>query len=74
MTYCGWASEILHHQFGMVETQNHGMFTIYQLVISLAHPSTTVSVVCFGLDVVHARHACLGSSSIFEVMESQGKS
>ena len=33
-SYCGWASEILHHQFGMVfqPIQNHGMFAIYPLV------------------------------------------
>ena len=42
MSYCGWASEILHHQFGMVETLlTMGClphFTTYQLVQDFCHP------------------------------------
>ena len=39
--YCGWASEILHHQKdGWNPFFNHGMFTIYQLVLRISLAST----------------------------------
>ena len=59
--YCGWASEILHHQ------KDSGMFTIYQLV-DFAGPSTVWCVMpCCGTETPDVEsftslftHACCG--------------
>ena len=40
--YCGWASEILHHQKDGWNPIDNGMFTTYQMVmvIRISQPST----------------------------------
>lgn len=38
--YCRWAREILHQQEDGRSPKNHGMFTIYQLLIRISQPST----------------------------------